>query len=135
MAKIFIDAENSVRGRIASYAAKQALLGNDVIVLNSEKALISGNAAKNIEDFKKLRGLNLINPGKGPFISRNPEKIMKRCIRGMLPDFRTGRGREAWKKVRCYVGIPEEFKKEKLIKIEIKIPRKNITINDLSKGA
>ena len=74
MAKIFIDAENSVRGRVASYAAKQALGGNEIIVLNSEKALISGDSAMNVADFKFTRQLNSIKPTKvarGSIIIRN----------------------------------------------------------------
>ena len=115
MAKIIIDAEGEVRGRLASFAAKQALQGNEIVVLNSEKALISGNIVMNIQDFKLRRALNTNKPEKGPFFSKDPEKMLKRTIRGMLPDFRIGKGREAWKRIRCYIGVPEEFKKEKPI--------------------
>jgi large subunit ribosomal protein L13 len=131
MAKIIIDAENGMKGRVASFAAKQALLGNEIIVLNSEKALISGDEKMTLADFKFQRGINTIKPTKGPFFSRDPEKIMKRAIRGMLPDYRVGRGREAWKKIKCYQGVPEEFKNEKMIKIETKLPRKTITLKKL----
>jgi large subunit ribosomal protein L13 len=137
MEKIFIDAENAVRGRVASFAAKKALQGFEVNVVNSEKALISGSNKNIIKEFKELRALNSINPGKGPLVSKNPEKIMKRCIRGMLPDYRTGRAREAWKRIKCYIGVPEEFKKEKLIKTseKEKHPKKTMTIELLSKRA
>ena len=33
----------------------------------------------------------------------------------MLPSHRTGRGREAFKKIRCYVGVPKEFESRKKI--------------------
>lgn len=135
MAKLIIDAEDQVRGRVASYAAKQALLGNEIFVLNSEKAFISGNPVMNVADFKFQRALNTIKPTKGPFFSRSTERIMKRAIRGMLPDYRKGRGREAWKRIKCYNGIPEEFKNEKLIKLEAQKPKKVMTINELSKKA
>lgn len=135
MAKIFIDAEGAVRGRVASFAAKQALQGNEIFVLNSEKAVISGDPYMNIEDFKEHRRINTNKPEKGPFFSKDSEKIMKRCIRGMLPDYRVGRGREAWKRIKCYIGIPEEFSKEKLTKIETKAPLKQMTIEKLSKLA
>jgi len=133
--KIFIDAENVVRGRVASLAAKKALQGLEVNVVNSEKSIISGTEKNIIKEFKELRALNLNKPEKGPFLSKNTEKIMKRCIRGMLPDFRIGRGREAWKRIKCYNGIPEEFKKEKLIKIKEKSPKKIMTLGLLSKRA
>jgi large subunit ribosomal protein L13 len=135
MAKIIIDAENAVRGRVASLAAKQALAGNEVIVINSEKCVISGRDAEIIADFKERRALNTIKPGKGPFFSKDTEKMLKKTIRGMLPDFRVGRGRVAWKKIRCYDGVPSELKNEKAIKLDKKIPAKNITLAELSRRA
>jgi large subunit ribosomal protein L13 len=135
MAKIYVDAEGAVRGRVASFAAKQALLGEEVVVLNSEKAIISGDARMNINDFKFTRTINTIKPEKGPFFSKDPEKMLKRTIRGMLPDYRRGRGKQAWGRIKCYVGIPEEFKKEKLVKIKTNKPAKFITVDELSKKA
>ncbi len=133
MAKIIINAENEVRGRIASRAAKEALAGNEVVILNSEKALISGRAAEIIADFKVLRAMNTIKPKKGPYASRDTEKMMKRTIRGMLPDYRVGRGSVALKLIKCYNGIPNEFKDAKAIKLETKTPTKYMTIGDLSR--
>ena len=134
MAKIVIDAKNGIMGRVASFAAKQALLGNEVAIVNSEKVIISGNRYVNIERRKFLRALNTINPGKGPLFSRVPEKMMKRCIRGMLPDFRQGRGKIALKRVKCYKGIPEELKNEKMLKLETKkMPVKVMTLEDLGR--
>jgi large subunit ribosomal protein L13 len=135
MAKIIIDAENTARGRVASIAAKEALGGNEVIIINSEKALISGRDADIINDFKARRALNTINPGKGPYFSKSTEKIMKKTIRGMLPDFRVGRGRDAWKKIRCYNGVPAELKNEKATKLKFKVPAKNIDLAELSRRA
>jgi len=131
MAKLVIDAENAAMGRIASYAAKQALQGNEIAVLNCEKAVISGRKEDVIEDYKLRRQLNTMKPGKGPFFTRYPERIMKRTIRGMLPDHRKGRGKEAWRRIRCYLGVPEEFKKDKHIKLNLKFPQKNISLTEL----
>jgi large subunit ribosomal protein L13 len=133
MTKIIIDAEGEVRGRVASFAAKQSLQGHDIVVLNCEKALISGDNVMNIQDFKLRRALNNNKPEKGPFFSKDPEKMMKRTIRGMLPDFRIGRGREAWKKIRCYMGVPEEFKKEKPLKLNTQTPNINMTMEKFGK--
>ncbi|MDP1729537.1 MAG: uL13 family ribosomal protein, partial [archaeon] len=95
MSKIFIDAKNAGVGRVASFAAKNALQGNEVVIVNSEKAFISGRPERTIKDFKELRQLNVINPGKGPLVSRVPEKMMKRTVRGMVPNYREGRGKVA----------------------------------------
>jgi len=131
MKKIIIDAENAIMGRLASYVAKRALSGNEVIVVNCEKTLISGRKENIIEDYKAKRSLNRMKPTKGPYFSRQPDRILKRAIRGMLPDFRRGRGKEAWKKIKCYIGIPEEFKKEKIEKIKVKISKKNMNLQEL----
>jgi ribosomal protein uL13 len=135
MEKIFIDASGGQMGRVGSFAAKNALQGKEAVILNSEKAIVSGRRENIVSEFKKIRALNLNKPEKGPFISKNPEKIMKRAIRGMLPDFRIGRGRVAWKKIRCYIGVPEEFKNEKMIKIKSDKVKKGLTLQELNKIA
>jgi large subunit ribosomal protein L13 len=130
-----VNAEGKQIGRVASVVAKKLLLGEEIAVVNSEKAFISGDKYMILRRKKELRALNTINPSKGPYFSRDSEKIMKRCIRGMLPDFRIGRGREAFKKIKCYSGFPEEFKKLEELKIDsIKnTPEKKLTLSELSK--
>lgn len=116
MAKIIINAEGCVFGRICSYAAKQALEGNEIIVLNCDKSVITGNRKNIIEKYSKLKKLGS-TAQKGPFYPRVSFMIFKRGIRGMLPSHREGIGREAFKRIKCYDGIPKEFEKEKMIKI------------------
>ncbi|MEM3154477.1 MAG: 50S ribosomal protein L13 [Candidatus Woesearchaeota archaeon] len=115
MAELNIDATNAIAGRLASYVAKQALLGNSVNIFNCEKAVISG-------DPKAVRGkfyhrfFKLGRPFKGPFNSRMPDRFMRRMVRGML-EYKQGRGKEAFKRVMCYMGVPSEFKDKKLSKL------------------
>lgn len=115
MKEIIIDATNATLGRLASYAAKQALQGNKVIILNSEKAIITGRKKATLEKYheRRDRGGNIL---RGPFFPKQPERILKRAIRGMLPDYRAGRGKEAFKRILCYKGIPENYKDAKAIK-------------------
>jgi large subunit ribosomal protein L13 len=118
---MIINAEKQVLGRIASYAAKQALLGEDVIVINAEKALVSGRKdsvlAKNLE---KLEIRNLGSPRKGPFHQKRPDRYVRRVIRGMIP-YKKGRGKEALSRVQVYIGFPEDVIKNvhKLEKLEV----------------
>lgn len=130
MEKIFIDATDSQIGRIGSYAAKQSLLGSKVFVVNCEKAIISGNKKQIIKKYKERRARGG-TAMKGPFHSKDTEKIVKRTIRGMLPDFRRGRGKDAWRRIKCYNGLPKEYKNEKLIKIKLNIPEKYIALEEL----
>ena len=115
MQTVIIDASNATLGRLASYAAKQALLGNEVVILNSEKAIVTGRKKATIELYKERRKRGGSSQ-RGPFFPKSPEMMLKRAIRGMLPDYRRGRGRTAFKKIKWYKGIPEEYKDKKLIK-------------------
>ena len=93
MAEIIIDATNGSFGRICSYAAKQALEGNEVIIVNSEKSIISGNKKDIIQKYNVLGGKGGKSQ-KGPKYIKIPYRMLKRGIRGMLPDHRRGIGKE-----------------------------------------
>ena len=133
--KIVIDADGLVMGRMLSFVAKQALLGNELSILNCEKAVISGNETSTIARLKLKRSINSMKPEKGPFFSLDTQKMMKRSLRGMLPDWRNGRGKEALRRIKFYKGFPEEFKKEKLTKLKINKPIKVMTVQELSDKA
>jgi len=114
MNKIIIDGENAVLGRLASFAAKKSLGGEEIAIVNADKVIITGNRTPILEKYlwkKSLGGSGL----SGPFIKATPEKIVKRTVRGMLP-YKQARGRAALKRVKCYTGIPQEFASEKMIK-------------------
>ena len=130
--QIIIDATNATLGRLASYAAKQALQGKKVIIVNSERAIVTGRKKATLEEYRQKRkrgGSGL----RGPFFPKEPEKILKRTIRGMLPDFRKGRGRESFKRILCYKDVPEEYKKEKMIKAGKEKKARYINIKQISK--
>ncbi|HIE33968.1 MAG TPA: 50S ribosomal protein L13, partial [Candidatus Altiarchaeales archaeon] len=104
MVKMIVNAEGLILGRLASFVAKQALLGKEIIVINAEKVLISGK--KDIifrENSEKLEIRNLGNPRKGPFHQKRPDKFVRRAIRGMLP-IRSQRGRDAFSRIQVYIG-------------------------------
>ena len=131
MEKVFIDADHGIYGRVCSLAAKKALEGHMVIVVNSEKVIITGNSADIIENFSERRKYGRAHSLKGPRISRVAFKMLKRGIRGMLPDHKAGIGKQALARIRCYNGVPDEFKNEKMITLpEHKI--KYMTLDELS---
>ena len=109
-----IDGKNAVLGRLGSYTAKEALKGEEIVILNCEQVIITGNK-KNIKENFESKRKRVGSSQKGPKYHRTSEKIVKRTIRGMLPDHRKGRGKEALRRVKCYIGIPEEFKDSKKI--------------------
>ncbi len=111
---IIIDADNQILGRLASYVAKQALLGEVVNVVNAEKAIITGNKAHTLERFRRKRNLGV--PLQGPYFIRKPEMIVKRTIRGMLP-YKQEKGRSALKRIMCFRGIPDKLKGKEMHKV------------------
>ena len=50
--KIVIDAANAPLGRVASFAAKKALLGNSVFIVNCNESIISGRKRSIIDEYK-----------------------------------------------------------------------------------
>ncbi|MDP4039094.1 MAG: 50S ribosomal protein L13 [Candidatus Pacearchaeota archaeon] len=129
--KVVIDGKNAILGRLASYAAKQVLLGKELAIVNCKEIVISGKTRNIINEYKEMRqkgGASLM----GPFFPRNPERIVKRTIRGMLP-YKKGRGANALKNVKCYSGMPEEFKESKKIVSGKEKNIKTIKLERLSK--
>lgn len=112
-----IDGSNTILGRLSSYIAKESLKGEEIILLNCSEVIITGNKNRIKEEFQEKRS-KVGTSQKGPKHSNKSEKIVKRAIRGMLPNFRTGRGREAWKRIKCYDKIPKEFESKKFIKLK-----------------
>ena len=126
-----LDGKNAVLGRLASFAAKQALKGEDIVVVNCKEIIITGNKKFTEDHFRKKRG-RVGTAQKGPKISRLAHMIVKRAIRGMLPDHREGRGRIAFKKIKCYPNVPKEF--EQTEKVIFNDKKTNfITVREISK--
>ena len=128
--EIVIDGKNALLGRLASYAAKQALLGAHVIIVNCEDVVISGNPKSVVEAYhvKHVRGGSSM---KGPFFPSSPERIVKRTIKGMI-SHRQARGLAALKRVRCYLSIPEEYKTASFIKAGKEKPIKTIVLKEVT---
>lgn len=127
-----IDGKNAILGRLASYVAKEALKGKEIIILNCEQVIITGNK-KNIEKSFHEKRSRVGSSQKGPKHAKTSEKIVKRTIRGMLPEHRFGRGREAYKRIKCFIGIPKEFQESKTIKAGKEKPDKFIQVKEISK--
>jgi len=102
-----IDAKGLVLGRMASMTAKRLLQGENIIIVNAEKAVISGKRLSRIKEAKKK--LEIGHPKKGPFHPRRPEEIVRRTIKGMLPR-RKPKGQQAYRRLRVFVDVPQELK-------------------------
>ena len=134
---IVIDAEREVLGRIASQAAKGVLMGEDVVIVNADKVYVSGAVEMVFrQNYDKLTIKNKGNFNKGPYHPRRPDQYVRRAVRGMLPWKKT-RGREAYKRLRVYIGTPEILKENKITVPSKKAPakklRRKVTVAEICK--
>lgn len=122
---VVIDAENMILGRMCTVIAKLLLRGYMVYVVNAEKAVVSGERRRVIEGYKVFLSVRTHrNPYKrGIRRPRTPINIVKRTVRGMLPKENT-KGMEALKRLKVYIGVPEELSN---------MPRVRLGIADSSK--
>ncbi|KPV62913.1 MAG: 50S ribosomal protein L13 [Candidatus Bathyarchaeota archaeon BA1] len=104
---VVIDARGLILGRMASSIAKRLLRGETIVIVNAEMAAISGKRLSRVREAKAF--LEVGHPGKGPFHPRRPDQIVRRVIRGMLPR-RKPRGQQAFRRLRVFLGVPEEYK-------------------------
>ena len=107
---MIIDGNNLILGRLGSFVAKKALLGEKIDIVNCKNCVITGDRYKIFEDYDNFlkRGIH----SKGPFIHRMPDRLVKKAIRGMLP-YKRERGIRAFKNIKCYTGVPENLKNQK----------------------
>lgn len=102
-----IDAKGHILGRLSSKIAKRLINGENIVIINAEKAVITGQRSMNLNKYveKSERG----SQESGPYFPRHPESIFKRTVRGMLP-WKSRRGREAFKRLKVFIDVPEELR-------------------------
>lgn len=108
---MIVDATDLIVGRLGTVVAKKALLGEEITIVNSEKAVISGKKSVVLDRIKTRvnRGI----PSKGPHFIRSPDRLLKRMIRNMMP-YKQPKGEAAFKRITCWIGVPEEYKDKKM---------------------
>ena len=127
------DAENQILGRLSSVIAKELLNGEKVIIVNCEKAVVSGSPEFTIK--KYLEKIQRGYPTKGPFFPKQPDGIFRRTVRGMLP-WKKPKGRNVFRNLKVFIGVPDEFKNRKFEKLKDadagKLKTKYISLGDIS---
>jgi large subunit ribosomal protein L13 len=128
-----INGEGLLLGRVCSQAAKAALLGEEVKIVNCEKIVVSGDKKKILaQEAQKRRRKGY--PLKSAKLPRLPDRFVRRTVRGMLPH-KKERGLTAYKRIMCYVGLPPEFtgKEETLEKASSKkLPlMRSVTVEEI----
>ena len=115
MAEAIIDADGLILGRLASHVAQRLLAGEEVVVVNAEKAIITGGKEDVIAHFRHRRDVG--SGRKGPLYPRTPHMMLKRTVRGMLP-YKKSRGRSAYKRLKVHISVPKELEKRKFETVE-----------------
>ena len=131
-----IDGKDKVLGRLGSQAAKLLLNGDSVVVVNAEAVVITGHERDLTEKYKQRIELkDKANPEHSPYWPRRSDMFVKRVVRGMLP-YKKPKGKAAFKRLKVYVGFPEEVKKFKAFEVESKRPNeifeRSMTIKQLT---
>ena len=124
---MIIDGEGLILGRLASVVSKKLLDGEEITILNAEKIIISGTKDWAYAKYKqRIDRASISNPRRmGPKYPRRPDDIFRRTVRGMLP-YKQPKGRDAYKSLKVYLGVPQEFEGQELVPVEEAVPS-NIT--------
>ena len=110
------NADGLIMGRLASIVAELLIKAaredrdDKVIIINSEKAIVSGRPRSVLNIYQAKYKLN--HPRKGPFFPRMPDMIMKRTVRGMLPYQRKNVGRRALRNLKVEIGCPSHLESD-----------------------
>jgi len=107
---VIVNAEGLILGRMASKVAKKLLNGEEIVIVNAEKIIISGKRKSKIAEAHKF--LEVGAPARGPFHYRRPDRIVRKTVGGMLP-IKQPKGKNALEKLKVFMGVPEELKNQK----------------------
>ena len=110
-----VNAEGQIVGRMCSKIAKLLLNGEEVIILNSEKAIFSGKRKSKVAEAHLF--LEVGAPERGPFHYRRPDRFLRKTVRGMVP-FKQPKGKAAYKRLKVFMGVPAEFKDQKMVSFD-----------------
>ena len=129
-----INAEGLILGRMASIIAKRLLDGEEIVIVNAEKTVLSGKRKSKVAESKEF--LDVGYPRAGPFHYKRPDRIVRRTIRGMLP-YKQPKGKNAYRRLKIFMGLPEDFKDLKTETLEDAQAKKlkcaHLTVGELAK--
>ncbi|MGF3522814.1 MAG: 50S ribosomal protein L13 [Candidatus Bathyarchaeia archaeon] len=127
-----INAEGLILGRMCSKIAKRLLNGEEIVIVNAEKAVLTGKKKSKVAEAKEF--LEVGAPERGPFHSRRPDRIVRKTVRGMVP-WKQPKGKLAYKRLKVFMGVPKEFKDAKMETIEqakAKLAGSHFTLEELA---
>jgi large subunit ribosomal protein L13 len=115
-----VDATGLVLGRAASVIAKRLLNGESIVVVNAEKAVVTGSREQVLSFYTEARARGSVR--SGPHFPRYPDRIFRRTVRGMVPHLKT-RGKEAMRRLEVHIGVPAAYQGIAGVPVEAARPR------------
>lgn len=124
-----VDAEGKILGRLATEIANilrgknkpsytpHLDMGDNVVVINAEKIVLTGMKSEHKEYFSHSQfpgGEKFTNIKK--MRAQKPELIIEKAVKGMLPKGRLGR--DVFKNLKVYAGTEHPHKAQQPVKIE-----------------
>jgi large subunit ribosomal protein L13 len=129
-----LNADGLILGRMASKVAKRLLTGDEIVIVNAEKAVMSGRRRSKVAEAKEFLAVGGV--GRGPFHYRRPDRIVRKTVGGMIPS-KKPKGKQAIKRLRVFTGIPDDLKTQKMETIPEAQAKKltcpYFTVGDLAK--
>mgnify|MGYP001079559485 CR=1 FL=1 len=128
---VLIDAENMVLGRLATEVARMLRgknkpeftphvdCGDNVIVINAEKVVLTGNKMTDKEYFRHTGypgGQRIQSPQQ--ILAKYPERLVEKAVKGMLP--KTKLGRAIFRNLHVVVGPEHKFEAQKPKVVDLK---------------
>jgi large subunit ribosomal protein L13 len=129
-----VDADGLILGRMASKVAKRLLSGEEIVIVNAEKAVMSGRKRSKVAEAKEFLAVGGV--GRGPFHYRRPDRIVRKTVGGMVPS-KKPKGKQAIRRLRVFMGIPDDLKSQKIETVPEASAKKltcpYFTVGDLAK--
>jgi len=130
-----VNADGLILGRMASKVAKRLLTGEEIVIVNAEKAVMSGRKRSKVAEAKEFLAVGGVN--RGPFHYRRPDRIVRKTVGGMIPS-KKPKGKQAYKRLRVFMGIPDDLKSSKMETVPEAQAKKltcpYFTVGDLAKN-
>jgi len=115
---LYIDGTRLRLGRVATSVAKQLINGNNVVIVNVDKIVVSGSRASVLSKYERWLKLRTFkNPENvGPKQHRGPDRLTWYAVRNMLPKSPTGKA--LLRHLNVYMGVPAELSSKSFQRID-----------------
>jgi large subunit ribosomal protein L13 len=115
---MIVNAEKMVAGRLSSKVAKALINGETITIVNAENVVLVGRKEDLLRKFvARVDAAVKSNPHYGPKYDRIPSKMLRKMVKGMLPN-KSRTNERLISNLTVYNSIPKEFKEQEFANIE-----------------